>query len=189
MRAGIKKPMVLQDAKPEGKGEAYRKKKWRSPVHNQRNDEPQQINRSCLPHLSGQSLQSNPPGLQYMFLSELPNQGLRYGPLHQKLTVGADHHTLLAPREHDVRPLLVTHESRGLGSDYRDDDVVPFISLKRVDVEYGIFPSEVCRFQRGLDRVPLGVVGGDDLEFLPFLDVTTSYLHDSSDFSFVLSGR
>ena len=124
-----------------------------------------------------------------MFFSELPNQSLRHGPLQQEPTVGTNNHTHLTPREHDVRPSLVLHESRGPSPDNRDDDVVTLVSLKRVDVEYGIFPGEVCRFQRGLDRVPLSVVGGDDLEFPPFSDVTTSYLHDSTDFSFVLSGR
>ena len=117
MRVGVTKPMILQDARARRQEKEIQEKNGEIQFHKQRN-ESRHINGSCLPPLSGQSLQSNPPGLQYMFLSELPNQGLRYGPLHQKLTVGADHHTLLAPREHDVRPLLVTHESRGLGSDY-----------------------------------------------------------------------
>ena len=147
------------------------------------------VNRNRLPPLSGQSLQSHPPSLRYMLLSELPNQGLCHGLLQQEPTVGTNNHTLLTPGEHDVRPSLVLHESRGPSPDNRDDDMVTLVSLKRVDVEHGIFPGEVCRFQRGLDRVPLSVVGGDDLEFLPFSDVTASYLHDSSDFSFVLSGR
>jgi len=124
-----------------------------------------------------------------MLLSEFPNQSLRYSLPQQEPTVGANHHTLLAPGEHDVCPPLVHHEPRRRGSDNRDDDVVALVSLKRIDVEHRVFPGEVCSFQRGLDRVPLGVVGGDDLEFLPFSHVTTDYLRDGSDFPFVLNGR
>jgi len=190
MRAGVKKVMILQDARARRQEREIQEKNGEVQFHKQQN-ESRHINGSCLPPLSGQSLQSHPPapGPRHMFHSELPNKGLRHGPVQQKPTVGANHHTLLTPGEHDVRPPLVHHKPRRRGPDYRDDDVVPFISLKRVDVEYGVFPGEVCCFQRGLDRVPLGVVGGDDLEFLPFSHVTTDYLRDGPDFSFVLSGR
>ena len=124
-----------------------------------------------------------------MFLSELPNEGIRYALVQQKPTVGANHHALLTPREHDVRPPLVLHEPWRLSPDYRDDDVVLFVSLKGVDVEYGVFPGETCGFQGVLDRVPLGVVGGDDFELFLLMDITAGYLHSGCDLSFVLSGR
>ena len=149
----------------------------------------QHPNGNCLPLLGGQSFQRQPPGPRYMFFSELPNEGPRYVPSQQKPTVGANHHTLLTPREHNVRPSLVLHEPRRRGSDYRDDDVVLFASLKGVDVEYGVFPCEAGGFQGILDRAPLGVVGSDDFEVFLFLDVTTGYLHHGFDLFFVLSGR
>ena len=188
MRVGAKKAMILQDARARRQEKEIQEKNGEIQFHKQRN-ESRHINGSCLPHLSGQSLQSHPPGPRHMFLRELPNKGLRHGPVQQKPAVGANNHTLLTPGEHDVRPPVVHHKPWRRGSNYRDDDVVALVSLKRVDVEHGVFPGEVCRFQRGLDRVPLGVVGGDDLEFLPFSHVATDYLRDGPNFSFVLSGR
>jgi hypothetical protein len=160
MRAGTTKPMILRDAKTR-KQEREQRSSPQVADH---------FSGNCLPVLSGQILQSHPPGHRHMFLGELPDEGLRYALVQKKPTVGANHHTLLTPRKHDVRPSLVLHEPRRRGSDYRDDDVVRFVSLKRVDVEHSVFPGEACGFQGVLDRVPLGVVGGDDLnDFLSLM--------------------
>jgi hypothetical protein len=121
-----------------------------------------------LPLLSSQSFQSHPPGLRDMLLRELPNKGLRDVLLLQEQTVGTNHHTLLTPREHDVRPSLVLHEPRGHSPDDRNDDVVCFVTLEGVDVEHGVFPGDSFGFEGVLDRVALGVVGCDDLEGFPF---------------------
>ena len=56
--------------------------------------------------------------------------------------MGTNHHALLAPREHDVRSSLIPHEPGSRSSDDRDDNVVFFVSLEGVDVEYGVFPGE-----------------------------------------------
>ena len=141
------------------------------------------------PLLSCQSFQSHPPGLRYVFLSKLPNEGPRDGPVLQEPTVGTNHHALLAPRKHDIRSSLVLHEPRSRSPDDRDNDVVLFVSLEGVDVEYGVLPGEAFGLQGVLDRIALGVVGSDDSEFCPFVDVTTGYLHGGFDFSFVLSSR
>jgi hypothetical protein len=144
------------------------------------------LNGTRLPLLSSQSFQSHPPGLRDMLLSELPDEGLRDVLLLQKQTVGANHHTLLTPGEHDVRPSLVLHEPRGQRPDDRNDDVVCFVTLERVDVEHGVFPGDFFGFEGVLDRVALGVVGCDDLEGFPFPDITLGHFHSGFHFSFVL---
>jgi hypothetical protein len=68
----------------------------------------------------------------------------------------------LHQREHNVRPSLVLHDPWRRGPDYRDDDIVLFVSLEGIDVGRGVLPGEACSFQ---DRVPLGVVGGDGFEY------------------------
>ena len=65
-----------------------------------------------LPPLRGKSFHRQPPGSRHMFISEEPNERLRYGLVLQKPGVRQDHHTLLAPRQHDVRPSFVHHEPR-----------------------------------------------------------------------------
>ena len=124
-----------------------------------------------------------------MFLCELPNEGHRHSLVLEKPAVRQYHHTLLAPRQHDVRPSLVLHEPRRRGSDDRNDDVVFFVSLERVDVEYGVFPRDASGSQRSFDRVSLGVVRGDDLEVFSFIDISTGDLDRSFDLSFVLGNR
>jgi len=141
----------------------------------------------CLPLLSGQSFQSHPPGHWHMFLGELSNEGVRNALAQEETTMGANHHTLLTPREHDVRSSLVLHEPWTRGSDDRDDDMIFFVSLEGVDVEYRVFPGETRGLQRVFDRVSLSVVGSDDLELLPFLNVTPSNLYGGFDLSFVLN--
>ena len=121
-----------------------------------------------------------------MLLSELPNEGLRDAPVLQEPTSRANHHTLLTPREHDVRPSLVLHEPRGLGPDNRNDDMVLFVTLERVNVEYRILPGEFRDLQGALDRVALSVVRSDDLERFSFSDVAPGYLNDGFHFSLVL---
>ena len=139
-----------------------------------------------LPLLSSQSFQSYPPGLRDMLLSELPDKGLRDVLLLQEQTVGTNHHTLLTPREHDVRPSLVLHEPRGQSPDDRNDDVVRFVTLEGVDVEHGVFPGDSFGFEGVLDRVALSVVGCDDLKGFPFPEVTLGHLYGGFHFSFVL---
>ena len=97
-----------------------------------------------LPPLSGQSFQSHPPGTRYVFLGELPNEGVYDVPLQQEPTIGTNHHALPTPGKHDVRPPMIPHEPWSRCSDDRDDDVVFFVPLERIDVEYGIFPGEIC---------------------------------------------
>ena len=145
------------------------------------------FNRSRLPLLIGQIFQSYPPSLRYVFLSKLPNEGLRDALLLQESTMGADHHTLLTPRKHDIRPSLVLHEPRTLSPDDGNDDVVLFIPLEGVDVEHSVFPREICGLQGALDRVALGIVGSDYFERFLFFDVPTGHLDDGFDFSWVLS--
>ena len=121
-----------------------------------------------------------------MLLSELSNKG-RHGRVVQESTVGQDHHALLAPREHDVRPPLVGHKPWRRRPHNGNYDVVFLVSLERVDVEYGVFPNETSGFERVLDRVSLGVIWGDNLEFSPLLHVPVGYIDRSLDFAFVLS--
>ena len=123
-----------------------------------------------------------------MFLRKLPNKCLRDPPVLQEPTMRTNHHTLLTPREHNVRPSLVFHESRARSPDDRDDDVVFFVALEGVDVENGVLPNETRGFQGTLDRVALGVVGSDDLEFLSVFNVTLGHSDDGFHLSFVLSG-
>ena len=123
-----------------------------------------------------------------MLLRKLPNKGLRDLLVLQEHTMRTNHHALLAPREHNVRPSLVLHESRARSPDDRDDDVVFFVALKGVDIEYGVLPNETRGFQGTLDRVALGVVGSDDLEFLSVFNVTLGHSDDGFHLSFVLSG-
>ena len=65
--------------------------------------------------------------------------------------------------------------------------MVFLVSLERVDVEYGVFPDETCGFERVLNRIPLGVIWSDDLEFLPLPEVSSGYTDCSLDFTFVLA--
>lgn len=65
-----------------------------------------------LPPMKGQILQGHPVSFGYMHLGELPDERLRHIPIPQELAVGQNHHTLLAPRKHHVRPPLVPHEPR-----------------------------------------------------------------------------
>ena len=45
----------------------------------------------------------------------------------------ANHHALLAPRQHNIRPSLVLHEPWTRSPDDRDNDVVFFVALEGVD--------------------------------------------------------
>ena len=121
-----------------------------------------------------------------MFLGELPNEGLRHALVLQESTMSANHHTLLTPREHDVRSSMVLHEPRSRGSDDRDYDMVFFVSLEGIDVEHSVLPGETCGLQRVFDRVSLSVVGSDDFELPLFLNVTSSDLYGGLDLSLVL---
>ena len=142
-----------------------------------------------LPHLSSQIFQSHPPGFRDVLLSELPDKGLRNGVPLQEQAVGTDHHTLLTPREHDIRPSLVRHEPRGISPDDGNDDMVCFVALEGVDVEYRVLPCESCIFEGVLNRVALGVIGSDDLEIFSFPDITLGHFYGCSHFPFVLSDQ
>ena len=140
------------------------------------------------PPLSSQILQSHPPSFGYMLLSQHPDQRLRHVPILQELTMGQNHHALLTPRQHHVRPPLVLHEPRNRRPDDRNYDVVLFVPLERVDVEHRVFPGEACGLEGVLDRVPLSVVRGDDSKVFSFSEVTSGDLDRRLDFSFVLNG-
>ena len=99
----------------------------------------------------------------------------------------ANHHALLAPRQHNIRPSLVLHEPWTRSPDDRDNDVVFFVALEGVDVEHGVLPGETRSFQGALDRVALGVVGSDDLKVLSVFDVPLGHSDDCFHLSFVLS--
>jgi hypothetical protein len=142
-----------------------------------------------LPHMSSQSLQSHPSGPRDVLLGELPDKGPRDHLLLQEQTVGTNHHTLLTPREHDVRPSLVLHEPRARSSDDRNNDVVCFVALEGVHVEYCVLPRESCSFESILDRVPLSVVRSDNLEFFSFLEISLGHFDGDFHFSFVLSNQ
>jgi hypothetical protein len=124
-----------------------------------------------------------------MLLSELPDKGPRNGVPLQEQAVGTNHHTLLTPGEHDVRPSLVRHEPRGISPDDGNDYVVCFVTLEGVDVEYRVLPCESCIFEGVFDRVALGVIGSDDLEIFSFSDITLGKFYGRSHFSFVLSNQ
>ena len=124
-----------------------------------------------------------------MLLSELPNKGPRNRLLLQEQAVGTNHHTLLTPREHDVGSPLVRHEPRARSSDDRNDGVVCFVALEGVDVEDRVLPRESCSLESILDRVALGVIGSDDLEVFPFLEITLGHFYGCLHFSFVLSNQ
>ena len=62
-----------------------------------------------------------------------------------------------------------------------------FVALEGVNVEHRVFPDETRGLQGVLDRVALGVVGSDDLEFFPVVDITPGNFDDGFHFSFVLS--
>jgi len=79
-----------------------------------------------------------------MLFSKLPEEGPRDTPVLQKLMMRTDHHTLPAPREHDVRTPLVPQEPWGRSPDDRNDDMVFFVPLERVDVEYLVLPGKTC---------------------------------------------
>ena len=141
-----------------------------------------------LPPMKGQILQGHPVSFGYMHLGELPDERLRHIPIPQELAVGQNHHTLLTPRKHHVRPPLVPHEPRPRRPDDRNHNVIFFVSLEGINVEHGVFPGEVRDLERVLDRVPLGVVGGDDFEVFAFADVTLGNQDCGFDFAFVLNG-
>ena len=88
----------------------------------------------------------HPPCFLYLLLSKLPNEGPPDAPVVQEPTTGTNNHTLLTPREHNVCPSAVLHEPRGRGPDDRDDDMVFFVTLEGVDVEYRVFPGETRVF-------------------------------------------
>ena len=144
------------------------------------------VQRDRSPLLSGQSFQSDPSSSRHMLFSELPNQSLRDAFVLQEPTIRTNHHTLLTPREHDVRPPMILHEPRGLGPNNRNDDVVLFVTLEGVDVENRILPSEIRGLQGALDRVALGIIGSDNLERFSFSDVAPGHLNRSFHFSLVL---
>ena len=100
----------------------------------------------------------------------------------------ANHHALLAPRQHNIRPSLVLHEPWTRSPDDRDNDVVFFVALEGVDVEHCVLPGETRSFQGTLDRVALGVVGSDDLKVLSMFDVTLGHSDDSFHLPFILGG-
>ena len=77
-----------------------------------------------------------------MLLSKPPNEGPRDVPFLQEQTMCTDHHTLLAPRKHDVRPSLVLHESRVRSSNDRNDDMIRLIALEGINIEHSVFPGE-----------------------------------------------
>lgn len=122
-----------------------------------------------------------------MLLSELPNERLRHVPVPQELTVGEDHHALLAPRQHHVRPPLVLHEPRNGRPDDRDDDVIFLVPLEGVDVEHRVFPGETRVLERVLDGVSLSVIRSDDFEFFELSEVAFSDFNCGLDFTFVLN--
>ena len=102
--------------------------------------------------------------------------------------MGQDHHAHLASRKHDVRPPLVRHEAWRRSPDNGNYDVVFLVSLERVDIEHGVFPSETRGLECVLDRVSLGIIWGDNLEFLLLPDVPFSYTDCGFDLALVLSG-
>jgi hypothetical protein len=124
-----------------------------------------------------------------VLLGELPDKGPCDGLLLQEQAVGTNHHTLPTPREHDVRPPLVLHEPRGISPDDRNDDVVCFVALEGVNVEYSVLPCESCGLESVLDRVALGVIGSDNLEISSFLEITLSHSYGRFHFPFVLSNQ
>lgn len=63
-----------------------------------------------------------------------------------------------------------------------------FVSLERINVEHGVFPGEVRGLERVLDRIPLGIVGGDNFKVFAFVNVTIGNYDCGFDFSFVLNG-
>lgn len=145
-----------------------------------------------LPEVKGrifQIFQSHPAGFWYVLFSELPNERLLHGRSPQKPTMGQNHHTLLAPREHDVRSPLVLHEPRSRGPNDRNYDVIFFVSLKRVNVEDGVLPGEICGLERLLDRVSLSIVGGNDLEAFAFSYIAFRYSDCCLDLALVLRGQ
>jgi len=121
-----------------------------------------------------------------MLLSELPNEGPRDLCVLQERTIRTDHHTPLTPGEHDVRPPMVLQEPRAHGPGNRNDDMICFVTLEGVNVEYRILPGEICDLQGALNLVALGVVGGDDLVCLSFLDVAPRDSNNGSHFSLIL---
>jgi hypothetical protein len=122
-----------------------------------------------------------------MFLSKPPDKGPRDALVLQEQAIGTNHHTFLTPREHDVRPTLVPHEPRGRSPDDGNDDVVCFVTLEGVHVEYRVLPSKSGSFEGVLDRVPLGVVWSDDLEVFSFLEISLGHFDSDFHFPFVLS--
>jgi hypothetical protein len=124
-----------------------------------------------------------------MLLSELPDKSPRNGVLLQEPAVGTDHHALLTPGEHDICPSLVRHEPWARSPDDGNDDVVCFVTLEGVDVEYSVFPCESRGLESILDRGPLGVIGSDDPEVFLFPDITLGHFYDCLHFSFVLNNQ
>ena len=122
-----------------------------------------------------------------MFLSKPSDKGPRNALVLQEQAISTNHHTLLTPGEHNVRPTLVPHEPWGRSPDDRNNDVVCFVTLEGVDVEYSVLPGKSCSFEGVLDRVALGVVWSDYLEVFPFLEISLGHFDSDFHFPFVLS--
>jgi hypothetical protein len=67
--------------------------------------------------------------------------------------------------------------------------MICFVSLKRVNVEDGVLPVEICVLERFLDRVSLGIVRGNDLELFVLSYITLRYNDCGFDLAIVLSGE
>ena len=139
------------------------------------------------PPVKNQIIHSHPLSFGYVLLSELPNQRLRHRVVLQELTTSQDHHALLAPRKHNVRPPAILHEPRLPRPDDRNYDMVFFISLERVNVKHCVFPDDVRILERVFYRISLSVVRSDDSEVFAFVEVTGGDSNCGFDFAFILN--
>jgi hypothetical protein len=108
-----------------------------------RRDEPR-FDGTRLPHMSSQSFQSHPPGPRDVLLSELPDKGPRDGffcknkRLVQIIILFLHRESMTFVR----RWFVMNPGARS--PDDRNDDVVCFVTLEGVDVEYRVLPCESC---------------------------------------------
>ena len=67
--------------------------------------------------------------------------------------------------------------------------MICLVSLERVDIEYCVFPRKALGLQRILNRVSLGIIWGDDLEFFSLSEVSLGHTDSTINFGCVLGSR